>query len=163
MHQVNQNPFGIGQPNHSQLHSMLLSNAGLNSSGGPTLSTSNQAMNQSANLLSQLEKLSQQHGSSASDTATENLAAFAGAQRLLGFGNNLQGTGTSNSNMASSSIPGGLGLGLGAPTTNVDSRGMSDALNMLARAIPIPESKNLGSYNGMPDRQDGGADRYNQN
>lgn len=155
MHQVNQNPFGIGQPNRSQLHSLLLSNAGLNSPGGSTLPTSNQAMNQSANLLTQLEKLSQQQGSSASsESATENLAAFAGAQRLLGFGNSLQGTGASNSNVVSSSIPGGLGLGLGAQATNVDARGMSGALNMLA--------SNLGSYNGMPDRQDGGADRYNQ-
>ncbi|CAJ1953244.1 unnamed protein product [Cylindrotheca closterium] len=162
MHQVNQNPFGIAQPNHSQLHSLLLSNAGLGSSAGSALPTSSQAMTQSANLLSQLEKLSAQ-GSSASDSSAENIAAFAAAQRLLGFGNSVQGTGASNGNIPNNSMPGGLGLGLGASPATLEPRGMSDALNLLARSMPIPETSNIGSYNGMPDRQDGGTDHYNPN
>eukprot|EP00526_Cylindrotheca_closterium_P001446 CAMPEP_0113639856 /NCGR_PEP_ID=MMETSP0017_2-20120614/20916_1 /TAXON_ID=2856 /ORGANISM="Cylindrotheca closterium" /LENGTH=1824 /DNA_ID=CAMNT_0000551105 /DNA_START=3755 /DNA_END=9229 /DNA_ORIENTATION=+ /assembly_acc=CAM_ASM_000147 len=162
MHQVNQNPFGIGQPNRSQLHSLLLSNAGLSASAGSALPASNQTMTQSANLLSQLENLSAQ-GSSASDPSAENIAAFAGAQRLLGFGNSVQGTGASNGNISNASIPGGLGLGLGASAASMEPRGMSDALNLLARAMPIPETNNIGSYNGMPDRQDGGTDHYNPN
>lgn len=162
MQQVNQNPFGIGQPNHSQLHSLLLSNAGLSSPAGSTLPTSNQSMTQSANILSQLEKLSAQ-GSSPSDPPAENIAAFAGAQRLLGFGNSVQGTGAANGNIVNSSIPGGLGLGLGASAGSMEPRGMSDALNLLARAMPIPETNNIGGYNGMPDRQDGRKDHYNPN
>ena len=159
MHQGNQNPFGIGQPNHSQLHSLLLSNAGLGSSAGSALPTSNQAMTQSANLLSQLEKLSAQ-SSSASDPSAENIAAFAGAHRLLGFGNSVQGPSASNSNIP---IPGGLGLGLGASAASMEARGMSDTLNLLARAMPIPETNNIGSYNGMPDHQDAGPNHYNPN
>ena len=160
MQQMNQNPFGISQPNRSQLHSLLLSNAGLSSSAASALQTSNQAMNQTASLFSQLEKLSAQ-GSPASDPSADNIAAFAGAQRLLGFGNSVQGTGAPNGNITTSnSIPSGIGLGLGPSAAGMESRGMSDALNLLARAIPLPETNNVAGYSGIRDRRESGTDRY---
>lgn len=119
-------------------------------------------MNQSANLLSQLETLSAQ-GSSGSDPSAENIAAFAGAQRLLGFGNSVQGTGAPNGNVPNGSIPGGLGLGIGGSASSMEPRAMSGALNLFARAMPISDTNNIPSYNGIPDRQDSGTDHFSQN
>ena len=120
-------------------------------------------MTQSASLLSQLETLSAQ-GSSTSDSTAENIVAFAGAHHLLGgFGNSVQGTAASNGNITSGSIPGGLGLGLGASASTMEPRGMSEALNLLARGMPIADTNNIASYNGMPDRQENGKDHYNPN
>jgi hypothetical protein len=167
MQQVSQNPFGINQSSRSQLHQFLMSGAGINSSPVPGLSPSGPGVNApagsalSAGLLSQLESVSGKAPSATSETSTENLAAHAGAQRLLGFGNSSQRTGNGNANIGGNAVTGGRGLGaLGAAASTMESGGVSDALSLLARAIPRGDGNNHVGFGGIPDRQDGAADRY---
>jgi hypothetical protein len=169
MQQHSQNPFGINQSNRSQLHQFLMSGAGINSSPVSGLSQSGPGVNApagsalSAGLLSQLESASSKAPSATSETATENIAALAGAQRLLGFGNSSQRTGNGNANIGGNAVTGGRGLGLGAlgaAASTMESGGVSDALSLLARAIPRGDGNNHVGFGGIPDRQDGAADRY---
>eukprot|EP00980_Cylindrotheca_fusiformis_P021490 scaffold8353_cov138-Cylindrotheca_fusiformis.AAC.21 len=157
MQQANQNPFGINQANRSQLHQFLLSGTGMNSPPAPGPSAGVKSPGGSAlsaGFLSQLEKNSGKPTAIASETATENLAALAGAQRLLGFGNTNQRAPGSNINLA-----GGRGIGLGALGTaasSLDSGGVADALSLLARGIPRADANKQGGFGGL---QDGAADR----
>jgi hypothetical protein len=156
MQQASQNPFGVNQSSRSPLGSLLMSAGGLNSSATSGLPPA---------LLSQLEKLGGSTSSATSDSAVENLSALAGSQGLLGFGGSTQ--------MANAGLVGGVGVAgssslagsalfrqaAGAAAPNMESAGVSDALSLLARAIPRGDGSNHG-FGGVPDRQDGG-DRYN--
>lgn len=142
-----------------------MSGAGITSSPAPGLSVSGPGVNSpagsalSAGLLSQLEQVSSKAPAGPSETVNENLSALAGAQRLLGFGNSSQRAGTGNSNITGNALAGGRGLGaLGAAASNLESGGVSDALSLLARAIPRADSNNPGGFSGLPDRHDGSAD-----
>jgi hypothetical protein len=148
-----------------------MSGAGINSSPVSGLSPSGPGVNAhagsalSAGLLSQLESVSGKAPSATSETGTENLAALAGAQQLLGFGNGSQrtGAGTGTANIGGNAVTGGKGLGLGAlgaAASTLESGGVSDALGLLARAIPRGDGNNHAGFGGIPDRQDGAADRY---
>jgi hypothetical protein len=152
MQQASQNPFSVNQSSRNPLGSLLMSAGGLNSSASSGLPPA---------LLSQLEKLGGSTPSVTSDSAVENLSALAGAQGLLGFGGNTP--------MATAGLGGGGGVAgsssalfrqaAGAAAPNMESAGVSDALSLLARAIPRGDGSNHG-FGGVPDRQDGG-DRYN--
>lgn len=161
MQQVGQSPFGINQSSHNPLNSLLMSNAGISSaSGGSGLSSGGTGRNStggsglSSNLMSQLGKLA----SSASSTAeapAENMSALTGGQRLLGFGNSQRAAGNS---LAPGPVIAGRGLyhqSSGPSSSNIESGGVSDALSLLARAIPRGDSANSHGFGGIPDRQDG--------
>jgi hypothetical protein len=162
MQQINQNTFGINPSSHNPINSLLMSSAGISSSAGSGLSSTGAGMNTGSglsatnSLLSQLKNLANS-APPAAEASTENISAFAGAQRLLGFGNSSQRANTSNV------LTPGLGIGgrglynqaPGAPASNVESGGVSDALSLLARAIPRGDGGSSShDFGGIPDKKD---------
>ena len=147
MQQASHNPFGVTAPTRSPLGSLLLSGGNLNTTSSGL----------SAGLLSQLDNLGGPVPATSSDSV-EGLSTLPSSQGLLGFGG-------SNQLGAGSNIPSGGGLvgnslyhpSTGTGTTNIESAGVSDALSLLARAIPRSDGNTNNSghgFGGVHERQD---------
>ena len=153
LQQGSQHPFALGQASNP-LASLLLSTGGMNA----------KATTGFAGTLGQADELGRATGSATSDAQAESLAALAGVQGLLGFG------GSSPLSGGAAGIGGALsgttGLAAGAllrqaPSSQqaAESREATDALNLLARALPRGPSNSRG-YGGLPDGTRDGMERY---